>query len=119
VQNSLFLLVTRNNAPSHITEYGADLGFQGDVTWGYLGYTPVNEAGTKSMKAYEVNAMISLDALSLTGGEGFEMWWSMECGNDFAMLSGTTPVATPEPGTLLLLGCGILGVIAVKRKRSA
>ena len=110
----------KNNAPVHIAEYGTDLGFQGDVTWDYLGSTTlVDEAGAISMNAYEVNAMISLDALGITGGENFEMWWSMECGNDFGMLSGTTPVATPEPGTLLLLGCGILGVIAVKRKRSA
>ncbi len=111
-----------NNAPVHIAEYGNNLGFQGDVTWDYLGYTPVNEAGTKSMKAYEVNAKISLDSLGIVGGENFEMWWSMECGNDFGMVAGTMPdqpVAAPEPGTLLLLGVGLVGIIGFAKKRVA
>jgi len=109
-----------NNAPAHIASYGDDLGFQGDVTWKYLGYTPVNEAGNVSMKAYEVNAMISLDSLGIVGGESFELWWSMECGNDFAMIDGTMPdqpVATPEPGTLLLVGSGLFAGILFMRKR--
>lgn len=109
-----------NNAPVHIAEYSDDLGFQGDVTWEYLGNMLVDEAGTVSMKAYEVNAMISLDSLGVAGGESFELWWSMECGNDFAMIAGTMPeqpVATPEPGTLLLFGSGLLGGMALLRKR--
>jgi hypothetical protein len=111
---------SNNNAPVHIASYGDDLGFQGDVSWEYRGYTPVNEAGNKKMKAYEVNAMISLDSLGIGGGESFELWWSMECGNDFAMIDGTMPdqpVATPEPGTLLLVGSGLFAGILFMRKR--
>lgn len=111
-----------NNSPVHIAEYGEDLGFQGDVTWKYLGYTGVNASGTKRMKAYEVNAMISLDSLGIVGGESFELWWSMECGNDFDMIAGTMPdrpVATPEPGTLLLLGVGLVGMTRIMRKKTA
>jgi hypothetical protein len=109
-----------NNAPVHIASYSADLGFQGNVSWEYLGYTPVNADGDVSMIAYEVNAMISLDSLGIVGGESFELAWSMECGNDFAMIAGTMPeqpVATPEPGTLLLVGSGLLGGMALLRKR--
>jgi hypothetical protein len=108
-----------NNAPAHIAEFGADLGYQGDVTWDYLGDTPVNEAGTVSKKAYEVNAVISLDALGVVGGESIEMWWSMECGNDFFMIDPSVPesVGVPEPGTLLLLGVGLLSVLGLRRKR--
>jgi len=109
-----------NNAPVHITSFEQDFGFQGNVSWDYLGYTPVNEAGNVKRQAYEVKAMISLDALGSVGGESFELGWSMECGNDIAMIAGTMPdppVATPEPGTLFLLGTGLLGGVAVLRKR--
>jgi hypothetical protein len=112
-----------NNAPSQIAQFGADLGYQGAVSWHDLGYTAVNDAGTITKYAYEVNAVVSLEALGITGGETFELWWSMECGNDITRLTGTMPqrsaVSTPEPGTLLLLGFGLMGVISISRKRQS
>lgn len=110
-----------NNAPSHIAEFGADLGFQGNVTWNYLGSTWVDQANKVKKNAYLTEGRISLDALGISGGETFEMWWSMECGNDFAMASGKMPgaVATPEPGMLLLLGLGFIGMLGMVRKQRA
>ena len=35
-----------NNIPTHIAEFGADLGWQGDVSWNNIGRTAVNAAGT-------------------------------------------------------------------------
>lgn len=101
-----------NNIPVHIAEFGADLGYQSDVTW------------EKIDSVYEVNAAISLAALDLSAGGTFEFWWSMECGNDLAMISGnvapqSTPTATPEPGTLLLLSGGLFAIIGIIRKRRA
>jgi len=100
-----------NNIPVHIAEFGADLGFQGDVGWKNIG------------GVYEVTAVISLAALNLSAGGDFEFWWSMECGNELAMISGSVvkeaPTATPEPGTLLLLGGGLFAIIGIIRKRKA
>ena len=117
----------KNNAPVHITSFEEDFGSQGDVTWMALANgVALNETGTvkttNSRKAYEVNAVVSLDSLGIVGGESFELWWSMECGNDIEMIGGTMPdrpVATPEPGTLLLLGLGLFGIIGVAKKRMA
>ena len=99
-----------NNIPVHIAEFGGDLGEQDAVTW------------EEANGLYEVNAVISLEDLGLRSGGRFELWWSMECGNELAMLSGDVvpkPTATPEPGTLFLLGGGLFTLVGIIRKRKA
>ena len=101
-----------NNIPVHIADFGVDLGYQGDISWEQVD------------DYYEVNAVISLDALGISSGGTFELWWSMECGNELAMVSGEVipedpPTATPEPTTLLLLGGGFFAVVSITRKRKA
>ncbi|OHB32661.1 MAG: hypothetical protein A2X84_02320 [Desulfuromonadaceae bacterium GWC2_58_13] len=56
-----------------------------------------------------------LDLSFLGHGTGFTAHFTMECGNDNLMGRGVTPA--PEPGTLILLGAGLVGLLAWRRSR--
>ena len=45
------------------------------------------------------------------------MHWTMQCGNDAGDVRGTAPV--PEPGTIMLVGAGLLGLALGRRKKKA
>lgn len=51
----------------------------------------------------------------LNPGTDFYSHFTMGCGNDDLMGHGTAPV--PEPGTMILLGSGLIGISGFARKR--
>jgi len=63
---------------------------------------------------YVIEAMVDVSFLTTPyGGESALFHWTMECGND----AGDVPGPVPEPGTMLLLGSGLIGLICLGRKK--
>ena len=58
---------------------------------------------------------LTVDLGFLTAGTDFTVQYTMGCGNDDLIGKGT--ISTPESGTLILLGGGLLGLFAIARKR--
>ncbi len=63
-----------------------------------------------------IEGAISLSLLDLTGINGINIHYATVCGND----GGSTPTApVPEPGTIMLVGAGLLGLALGRRKKKA
>lgn len=73
------------------------------VNWTSIGSNPV----------YDVNVEIPIGLLgTISGGEINIFYASATCANDFA----GGPASVPEPGTMLLLGSGLLGLVGFRKK---
>ena len=71
---------------------------------------------------YVFEVTVAKSALGNPGAGAFVgLDWTMGCRNDFIHLSGDfdagTPPPIPEPGTIFLLGAGLLGVAGTIRRR--
>lgn len=105
---------------SNVVDFGTAIQIisQGQGFWGN-GTIDLNDAGDGFTGIGEVHGIIRLPGTftSITFTDTSELWHGFTVG--FAGLGGPPPVDTPEPGTVGLLGLGLLGVALGRRRRRA
>jgi len=103
-----------------VAEYGMT-NFTGGIPLGTATVTAYDTGLTeRGFGTYVYEATIGLGALGNPGdGDEIGLQWTMGCRNDVIQLDADfdgEPVI-PEPGTLLLLGSGLLGMVGFARRR--
>ena len=74
-------------------------------------YANNSDGGT----SYVLEGSFDLDLLDAYAGSDIGIHWTMQCGNDYL---NQTSAPVPEPATMLLFGCGLIGLAAVGKKSS-
>lgn len=117
IQDPILALVSWNG---NTVDFGVPIEIlsYGDGYWG--NGTPIlNAGGTGFYGSGEVHGAIRFTGSysSITFTDTYEGWHGFTVG--VTGLSGSEPGPVPEPGTMLLMGTGLVGLIGVRRKMKA
>ena len=97
--------------------------WNGSGTSPYLASLLLNTAGQEGVSYYRAVAFditqLGLADLGLNLNDlSMDVHWTMSCGND--NINGSQQISVPEPGALILLATGLLGLVGIRRvKREA
>lgn len=102
--------------PTHLTH--GDLLGMAELVYTTTGQTGFGQWAGHSHYFYEMS--LDLDLLSEAGWDGsaFNIHWTQNCAND-SIIVDPPPAQVPEPGTLALLPLGMVGLMALGRRKSA
>jgi len=102
--------------PTHLTN-GTLLGMA-DLAYTTTGQTGFGQWSGHTHYFYEMSLDLGLLTQAGWNGSPFNIHWTENCAND-SIIVDPPPAHVPEPGTLALLPLGMVGLMALRRRKSA